>query len=112
MPPATSHDADRTSEEVKQKIARDLKEREGFKHNYGQAKPPPHATADNYTGKAIGQFYTDCAKEHRESLQCIERNYQNRSACDPFFDAYKACRKEENDRRMEANANSGRRWFS
>jgi hypothetical protein len=109
MPPASSDPT--ISEQVKQKIQHDLNERSDLKHNYGQPKRAPHAGADH---QVTGQFQTDCSKQHGESLQCIERNYQNRSACEPFFQAYKACRKEENDRRLEANAaraQNGGGWF-
>jgi len=113
MVPAPSSDSN-NSEATKQKIHRDLNERTGLEHNYGQPKKAPHAGFD-HPGGTTAKFLTNCAKEHADSLQCIERNYQNRSACNPFFQAYKACRKEENDKRLEANAakaqeNSGG-WF-
>lgn len=109
MPPAPSDPTIR--EEVKQ-IQRDLNERSDLKHNYGQPKKAPHADANHH--QTTAKFLTNCAKEHGESLQCIERNYQNRPACEPFFEAYKACRKLENEARLEANAakmQSGGSWF-
>lgn len=112
MPPTSSNDPS-LSEEEKQKIQRDLNERAGLKHNFGQPKRAPHAGAD-HPGQTTAKFLTNCATEHANSLQCIERNYQNRSACEPFFQAYKACRKEENDKRLEANAarsQNGSGWF-
>jgi cytochrome c oxidase assembly protein subunit 23 len=83
-----------------------------LKHNYGRPKEAPYAkektAEEKERQKALGgpaaTFQTSCAKEHRESLQCIERNYQNRNACTEFFDAYKTCRRDENERRKEANA--------
>ena len=100
------------SSEVKEKIARDLNERAGLKHNYGQPKRAPHAAQDHTAAK----FLTSCSEEHSNSLKCIERNYQNRSACEPFFQAYKTCRKEENRKRLEenekkANQNGGFSFF-
>jgi hypothetical protein len=82
-------------------------------HNYGQPNRPPYATnsisdgatiTTTTTNKAATAFLTNCAKEHRESLQCIERNYQNRSACQDFFEAYKQCRKDERKEQGVANA--------
>lgn len=113
MPPASSSDPSTISDEEKQKIQRDVNERSGLKHNYGQPKRPPHAGFDR-PGQTTAKFLTNCAKEHGESLQCIERNYQDRTPCEPFFQAYKDCRKEENDRRLEANAakvQGGGSWF-
>lgn len=50
---------------------------------------------------------TDCKKEHAQSLNCIQENYENKDvACQPFFAAYKACRAEEHERRLEANKKS------
>ena len=101
---------DPSKEEAKKKIERDLNGGAGLKHNHGQPKRAPHAPQGTRT---TAKFLTNCVKEHSDSLQCIERNYQNRAACDPFFQAYKQCRKEENDQRKNANAaksgNTG--WF-
>jgi hypothetical protein len=91
-------------EEIKKKINRDLNPEAagpGLSHNHGQPQRAPYANT--------GKFETSCSAEHANSLQCIERNYENRPACEPFFSAYKACRKEENDKRKEANANKP--WF-
>jgi hypothetical protein len=52
---------------------------------------------------------TDCRQQQAESLHCIQENYETKNVCQPFFDAYKQCRKEENDRRLEAN--SKKYWF-
>ena len=99
------------SDEVKEKIRRDLNERAGLKHNYGQPKVAPFANAEQQNKPAPNKFMTSCAQEHSNSLQCIERNYQNRSACEPFFQAYKACRKLENDKRLEENAKKNSFFF-
>ena len=89
----------RESKEEKQKIQRDINV--GGEHNFGQpAHPYQHVP---------GKFATNCSQQHRESLECIERNYHDRSQCEAFFAAYKACRKAENERRLEDNAK--RPWF-
>ena len=69
-------------------------------HNQGQ----PLVREEDERGQQRSQFYTDCSKEHSESLRCIEDNYEKKQVCQPFFDAYKACRREENKRRLEENA--------
>jgi hypothetical protein len=57
--------------------------------------------------QAASKFQTDCSVEHRESLECIGQNYETKDyTCAPFFHRYKACRKEENERRQRANAAS------
>jgi hypothetical protein len=84
-------------------IRRDLHPGEGLAHNEGQPKQAPHASKSSTTAK----FLTNCAEEHAASLKCIEQNYHKRSACQPFFDNYKQCRKDENARRLEANAGKG-----
>jgi len=35
-----------------------------------------------------------CADLSAESLKCIEAHYSNKSVCQPFFDRYKACKKQ------------------
>eukprot|EP00525_Craspedostauros_australis_P004438 CAMPEP_0198115878 /NCGR_PEP_ID=MMETSP1442-20131203/7919_1 /TAXON_ID= /ORGANISM="Craspedostauros australis, Strain CCMP3328" /LENGTH=172 /DNA_ID=CAMNT_0043773475 /DNA_START=76 /DNA_END=594 /DNA_ORIENTATION=- len=83
-------------------------------HRHGRPKPSPHGRETQGAGAVIGSngevkdspalFMTDCKKQHAASLQCIERNYDNRGACQPLFQAYKDCRKAENERRHERNA--------
>jgi hypothetical protein len=73
-------------------------------HNAGQ---PLQANLDKY-GKQRTKFLTDCAQEHAASLQCISDNYDNRNACQQFFDAYKQCRREEKQRYLEKNQKG---WF-
>eukprot|EP00339_Tiarina_fusa_P003795 CAMPEP_0117042026 /NCGR_PEP_ID=MMETSP0472-20121206/29298_1 /TAXON_ID=693140 ORGANISM="Tiarina fusus, Strain LIS" /NCGR_SAMPLE_ID=MMETSP0472 /ASSEMBLY_ACC=CAM_ASM_000603 /LENGTH=99 /DNA_ID=CAMNT_0004753167 /DNA_START=229 /DNA_END=525 /DNA_ORIENTATION=+ len=92
-----------SKEEIKSKIRRDLNPGEGLDHNEGQPKRAPHASKASTTAK----FLTNCSEEHAASLKCIEQNYQNRGACQPFFDNYKQCRKQENDKRLEANGGKG-----
>jgi hypothetical protein len=93
-------------EEIKKKIQRDINPGSGLDHNQGKPKQAPHAAG----ASATATFFTSCSVEHSDSLKCIERNYQNRGACEPFFKAYKACRKDENEKRKEDNAARG--WFS
>jgi hypothetical protein len=93
-----------TGKQIKDKIQSDLNPHSGLTHNKGKPKKAPHAQKDG----TAAHFLTNCSKEHRDSLQCIERNYQNRAACDPFFQAYKNCRREENEKvRAENQKQSG-----
>lgn len=47
---------------------------------------------------------TNCQSEHNASLKCQLENYENKHAvCASFYEAYKQCRKKENDERKEAN---------
>ena len=69
-------------------------------HNEGQ---PIRQNLDE-TGQQRSKFMTACAKEHRNSLACIEDNYERRDLCQPFFEAYKTCRKGEHQKKMEENA--------
>ena len=80
------------------KIYRDTNP-EPDQHNYGQPIVPD---IDDY-GKQRSKFVTDCKKEQQASLQCIMDNYENKGVCNPFYDAYKTCRKAEHDRRLEEN---------
>jgi cytochrome c oxidase assembly protein subunit 23 len=118
--PSSIPDIDSTTgQTIKDKISRDLnpggEETEstsgGLSHNRGRPKAPPHSKDGTVASTAT--FLTDCAKQHSESLQCIERNYQNRSACEPFFQAYKNCRKEENEARRDkaGGSGTGSGWF-
>mmetsp|Transcript_26539 Transcript_26539/g.40172 ORF Transcript_26539/g.40172 Transcript_26539/m.40172 type:complete len:118 (-) Transcript_26539:1111-1464(-) len=62
-------------------------------------------------GKQRTKFATDCSVQHRASLACIEDNYTTKETkCQQFFQAYKQCRREERERRLEAN--SKRSFFS
>jgi len=57
-------------------------------------------------GEAVhsSKLQTECRKEHANSLQCIQENYENKNvACQPFFEAYKECRKKEHAAKLEAN---------
>ena len=69
-------------------------------HNFGQ----PLVPQIDASGKQRSKFLTDCKKEHKASLDCIMDNYEDRGVCQPFFDSYKECRKEEQKRRLERNA--------
>jgi hypothetical protein len=80
------------------------------KHNFGQPIRPPHqssTSAINDCKSGASKQYTDCRVEQRASLACIEENYQNKNqACGEYFEAYKKCRREEHERKLEANARS------
>jgi hypothetical protein len=66
-------------------------------HNLGQ---PLRPNLDE-SGKQRSKFLTDCRQEHAASLKCIEDNYTNRDVCQPFFEAYKKCRRDEKKRKLE-----------
>lgn len=71
-------------------------------HNKGQ--PTDEKSIDRRTGNQKSKFTTDCKQQHSNSLACIEDNYENKNVCQPFFDAYKKCRYEEHQRKLEMNA--------
>jgi hypothetical protein len=69
-------------------------------HNSGQ---PLRSNTDSQ-GHQRSKFVTYCAEEHKNSLQCIENNYNQKQICQPFFDAYKVCRKKEHELKLAENA--------
>ena len=71
-------------------------------HNSGQ--PIHKNNIDSTTGHHKSKFITDCQTQHKNSLNCIEEHYENKSVCEPFFEAYKKCRREEHQRKLEMNA--------
>jgi hypothetical protein len=74
-----------------------------------KARQEQHAAA---TSGSASKLRTDCSVEHRQSLECISQNYDTKDhACAPFFHRYKACRKEEDERRRRANGRSTSSWF-
>ncbi len=44
----------------------------------------------------------DCRKLAADSYKCLEKG--DHETCKPFFEAYKACRKDEHARVLEENA--------
>lgn len=99
-----------TGTKIREKIQQDLNPGRDFKHNSGKPKAPSYAPKDH---RSAATYLTSCSKENRASLQCIERNYQNRQACEEFFQAYKACRREENEQKRKATYAEGKKdgWF-
>lgn len=75
-------------------------------HNGGQ---PLQANLDPH-GKQRSKFLTNCKEEHAASLKCINDHYDNRAACEPFFQAYKKCRKVEREHHLEQNAKHVKWW--
>jgi hypothetical protein len=81
-------------------------------HNFGQPNRPPHKKAADETGKkneksGASKLRTDCRVQQRASLKCIEENYENKDqACAEYFEAYKQCRREEHQKKLDANAKS------
>lgn len=90
-----------------EQIASDLNAGTSLPHNFGRPKDAPIQREGATQGAT--HYVTDCKKANLESLACIEKNYSNRSACEPFFAAYKECRRAENERRKEDNANKS--WW-
>uniref|UniRef100_A0A6U9V793 CHCH domain-containing protein n=1 Tax=Pseudo-nitzschia australis TaxID=44445 RepID=A0A6U9V793_9STRA len=97
-----------TGKAIRDKIRSDINpgNNAGLKHNSGKPKEAPYASTNDEADPRdkAATYLTNCAKQSRASLACIERNYQNRAACNEFFQAYKECRKEENEQRKAANA--------
>lgn len=62
-------------------------------------------------GKSKSKFFTDCKQEYLASINCRLENFDHKASgsCETFFDEYKACRKLENERRLEENA--GKSFF-
>ena len=104
-----------TGKAIKDKIRNDLNPGAGLSHNKGRPNQAPYAPSENDDDPRdrAATFVTNCSRENRASLACIERNYQNRAACNDFFQAYKDCRKAENEQRRAANAGDGSSggWF-
>lgn len=75
-------------------------------HNAGQ---PLQANLDSH-GKQRSKFLTNCKEEHAASLQCIQDHYDDRATCQPYFDAYKKCRKQEREAHLEQNAKHVKWW--
>mmetsp|Transcript_9597 Transcript_9597/g.14239 ORF Transcript_9597/g.14239 Transcript_9597/m.14239 type:complete len:134 (-) Transcript_9597:64-465(-) len=81
-------------------------------HNFGQPIRPPHKKAagetENKNEKSgASKLKTDCRVQQRASLKCIEENYENKDqACAQYFEAYKQCRRDEHQKKLDANAKS------
>ena len=75
-----------------------------------QSKAPVISNEDIKQGGA--KFFTDCQKEYLASINCRLENYDHKltNVCQPYFDNYKACRVEENKRRLEENAKGNSIW--
>lgn len=84
-------------------------------HNFGQPRHPlQKATLDSPEGKTgASKHVTDCRQQQRESLRCIEENYTNKDkVCVPFFEAYKKCRREEHERKLEKNRKDSEKFWA
>lgn len=49
-----------------------------------------------------------CAVQYAASLKCLDASDYDKSKCQDQFEAYKACRKQEREIRLEANRKSKR----
>lgn len=74
-------------------------------HEDGSRKP---STTDR-RGMETSKFHTSCSREHAASLKCITENYEQKSMCQPFFNRYKKCKREEHEKILEQNAQGGKR---
>ena len=83
-------------------------EADAANHNFGQPIRPPHKSSTstiNNEKSGASKLVTDCRVQQRASLACIEENYQNKNeACAKYFEEYKKCRRQEHERKLEANA--------
>ncbi len=54
----------------------------------------------------------DCLALSQQSLKCLERNQEHRGRCQPYFDAYKECKKRQTEERKKKNfeASGGSLW--
>lgn len=85
-------------------------------------KPLPHeptSTADQvnrHDTKRNSEYYDPCAEASSRSLRCIHRNGGDRTLCADFFQAYKDCRVEWQERmreekRLQRLRAAERPWF-
>ena len=59
------------------------------------------------TDKKANKLSSDCSKESVDSLNCSLKYPETKDeVCKPFYDIYRACRKEENKKRFQNG------WFS
>ncbi|CAB9516890.1 expressed unknown protein [Seminavis robusta] len=63
-------------------------------------------TTNDLDTKGNSKLYTDCKAEYLASINCRLEHHDHKTTnvCQPFFDEYKACRKEEHQRILEENA--------
>ena len=66
--------------------------------------PAAAPVAPSATSRVPTQYATDCRKLAAESFKCLEATEGDRQLCDPHFKAYKACLKDEAERRKAENA--------
>ena len=88
-------------------------EQDARNHNFGQPTRPPHLTPSYHDPRPSSQsdkndtasrLVTECRAQQRASLQCIEDNYQSKAqACADYFEAYKKCRRDEHERKLQEN---------
>ncbi|CAI5994438.1 unnamed protein product [Closterium sp. NIES-64] len=45
-----------------------------------------------------------CAAHYADSLKCLDKNGYDKSKCEDKFDAYKECRKQDREKRLEENS--------
>ena len=45
----------------------------------------------------------DCLSLSQESLKCLEKNQVHRNRCQPYFEAYKECKKKQTEERKRKN---------
>ena len=52
--------------------------------------------------KIQGQYQTDCKDAQKAALACATEHPGERARCDALFQAYKACRRAEHQRILDA----------
>ena len=72
----------------------------------GRDSKTPILSADDLSSKEKTKFFTDCKQEYLASINCRLEHHDHKESniCQPLFDSYKACRKEEHQRLLEENA--------
>ncbi|KAJ1956006.1 Mitochondrial copper homeostasis protein, partial [Dispira parvispora] len=51
-------------------------------------------THGQFAGKISTMYLNPCEIESQDSLACLERNPNNKKACQKYFDTYKECKRE------------------
>lgn len=62
-------------------------------------------------GVEASKFHTSCGREHSASLKCISQNYEAKALCQPYFDAYKKCKREEHQKLLEERGRNPKPMF-
>ena len=110
QPPASTSST--SASHVNVEMGKDRAENDSS-HNFGQPRHPLQKAVSPEGKTGASKHVTDCRQQQRESLRCIEENYINKDkVCVPFFEAYKKCRREEHERKLEKNRKDSEKFWS